>query len=39
MKALLEELPPGKAANVAHKLTGVAKKYYYDLALTLKSEK
>ncbi|HIG40197.1 MAG TPA: 16S rRNA (cytidine(1402)-2'-O)-methyltransferase [Gammaproteobacteria bacterium] len=39
MQALLDELPPARAANVAHKLTGSGKKHFYDLALTLKKEK
>ncbi len=39
MKALLEELPPRKAAGIAAKLTGEPKKALYELALTLKDEK
>ncbi len=36
MSALLEELPPKKAAAIAHKLTGTSKKLLYDIALKLK---
>ena len=36
MMALLQELPPRKAANVAHKVTGVSKKNLYEIALSLK---
>lgn len=39
MTTLLEELPPGKAADIAHKLTGAGKKYFYDLSLKLKPDK
>ncbi len=39
LKALLSELPPRKAAGVASKITGESKKLFYDLSLSLKSEK
>jgi 16S rRNA (cytidine1402-2'-O)-methyltransferase len=39
IQALLDELPPRKAAGVAHKLTGAGKKYFYDLAVSLKKDK
>lgn len=39
MKALLEELPPRKAAGIAAKLTGMSKKALYELALSLKGDK
>ena len=35
---LLAELPPSKAAALAHKLTGKPKKAFYELALVIKNE-
>ena len=37
MRTLLLELPPGKAAKVAHQLTGVSKKVFYEIALKEKT--
>ncbi len=39
MRALLQELPPGKAAKLAHQLTGVSKKDLYEIALDQKSDR
>ena len=38
MELLTSELPPRKAANLAHKLTGSGKKHFYTLALSLKGQ-
>lgn len=38
MSILIEELPPRKAAGIAHKLTGVSKKQLYEIALKLKGK-
>ncbi|MFT7688210.1 MAG: 16S rRNA (cytidine1402-2'-O)-methyltransferase [Candidatus Azotimanducaceae bacterium] len=38
MSILIEELPPRKAAGIAHKLTGVSKKQLYEVALKLKGK-
>ena len=37
MSLLIEELPPRKAAGIAHKLTGAGKKHLYNVALGLKN--
>lgn len=37
MRILLTELPPRKAAKVAHQLTGVSKKDLYEISLSLKA--
>lgn len=38
MRILLAELPPRKAAKVAHQLTGVSKKDLYEISLLLKAD-
>ena len=39
MQILLRELPPRKAADIAHKITGAGKKHLYNLSLELKNNK